>query len=96
MKTRLVASIIIVIAAAAGLTYFAFYAGVIGGTCVEGKNLDGTCKEPPVMPKFVEDKELQPKDGVLTKVDGLQYESPEELAYEFVKFFDDEIVGIAH
>jgi len=44
----------------------------------------------------VEDTELQPKDGVLTKVEGLQYESPEELAHEFVKFFDDEIIGIAH
>lgn len=54
---------------------------------------------PQVLPSeddTVEDTELQPKDGVLTKVDGLQYESPEELAYEFVKFFDDEIIGIAH
>ncbi|WP_016939759.1 hypothetical protein [Candidatus Nitrosopumilus sediminis] len=43
MKTRLL--IIIGISSVAGM-FFLFYVGIIGGSCVEGKNFDGTCIEP--------------------------------------------------
>ncbi|WP_246282014.1 hypothetical protein [Nitrosopumilus ureiphilus] len=70
MKTRLL-MILIGILSVVGMLFFLFYVGILGGSCIEGKNLDGTCMEPKMItvpPRTNGDFSEQEKNQILTQL----------------------------